>query len=117
MSVPKYHGISEREEKARALYELTRNLSSASGIEEVIKISVMAINKHFGIECLFIIQKGLKGNGLQFVNEPGLILSESEQSIATWTFHHSRVAGKYTDTLPSTGYTFYPLKGARLKLG
>jgi two-component system sensor histidine kinase KdpD len=38
-------------------------------------------------------------------------------SIASWTFHHSRKAGKYTDTLPSTPYTFYPLLGSRHNLG
>lgn len=38
-------------------------------------------------------------------------------SIAEWTFRHSAKAGKYTDTLPSGNYTFYPLKGNNDNMG
>ena len=43
--------------------------------------------------------------------------SESELSIAEWSFQHSREAGRFTDTLPSTEFTFYPLIGNKLRLG
>jgi two-component system sensor histidine kinase KdpD len=38
-------------------------------------------------------------------------------SVAEWTFQHSTKAGKHTDTLPSSNYTFYPLKGNQMNLG
>ena len=44
-------------------------------------------------------------------NETKIKFSENELSIAAWVFRHSAKAGKYTDTLPSTEYTFYPLTG------
>ncbi len=47
----------------------------------------------------------------QVQHETKIKLSENELSIAAWVYKHSSKAGKYTDTLPSTDYTFYPLTG------
>ena len=38
-------------------------------------------------------------------------------SVAEWVFRHSRRAGRYTDTLPSNKFTFYPLTGNSIKPG
>jgi two-component system sensor histidine kinase KdpD len=38
-------------------------------------------------------------------------LTQDELSIADWVYKHSSKAGKYTDTLPSGKFTFYPMKG------
>ena len=50
-------------------------------------------------------------------HETKIILTEAEMSIAAWVNQHSRKAGKYTDTLPSTEFTFYPMIGNRLRIG
>jgi len=107
----------EREERTRALYQLTQELSSASGIEEVLKVSVKDIKKFFNIAGAIILHSGPKELDKEIRHESELTLSENEMSIASWTFHHSRKAGKYTDTLPSTPFTFYPLIGSRHNLG
>jgi two-component system sensor histidine kinase KdpD len=107
----------EREEKTRALYQLTMELSAASGIGEVLKVSVNDIRKFFRIDCAIIMQSGLKELEKEVRHESELVFSDAEMSIASWTYHHSRKAGKYTDTLPSTLYTFYPLNGTRHNLG
>ena len=49
--------------------------------------------------------------------KPKFNLTENELSIATWVFKHSIKAGKYTDTLPSAEYTFYPLTGNSENMG
>jgi len=107
----------EREERTRALYQLTQELSSASGLEEVLKVSVKDIKKFFNIAGAIILHSGPKELDKEIRHESELTLSENEMSIASWTFHHSRKAGKYTDTLPSTPFTFYPLIGSRHNLG
>jgi two-component system sensor histidine kinase KdpD len=107
----------EREERTRALYQLTQELSSASGMEEVLKVSVKDIKKFFKIAGAIILHSGPKELDKEIRHESELTLSENEMSIASWTFHHSRKAGKYTDTLPSTPFTFYPLIGSRHNLG
>jgi len=103
--------IRIREERTHALYQLTRELTMTSGIEEVSKIAVRYIQKFFNLECAII----LKDDSNKLENEPVHItkirLSDNELSIASWVYKHSAKAGKYTDTLPSTSYTFYPLTG------
>jgi two-component system sensor histidine kinase KdpD len=58
-------------------------------------------------------------NQLDFKNtqESRINLSKNDMSVAEWTFQHSSKAGKHTDTLPSSNYTFYPLKGNQINLG
>ena len=103
--------IRIREERTHALYQLTRELTMISGIDEVSKIAVRYIQKYFNLECAII----LKDDSNKLENEPVNItkirLSDNEISIASWVYKHSAKAGKYTDTLPSTNFTFYPLTG------
>jgi two-component system sensor histidine kinase KdpD len=103
--------IRIREERTEALYQLTRELAMASGIEEVSKIGVKYIQKYFSLDCAIILKNDLNQLDSQVLNETKIILSGNDQSIAAWAFKHSAKAGKYTETLPSSEYTFYPLTG------
>jgi two-component system sensor histidine kinase KdpD len=107
----------EREERTRALYLLTMELSSASGVDEVLKVSIKEIQRFFNMASAIILQSGQKELDKEIRHDCEIKLTENEMSIASWTFHHSRNAGKYTDTLPSTPYTFYPIIGSRHNLG
>lgn len=107
----------DREERTNALYQFTKELANAGDMNDLIKITVKDIKKHFGLDVLFILQDGL--NNLSEYSGPNAIkkLSYSEISVAEWVFSHSRKAGKYTDTLPSNKFTFYPLTGNSIKPG
>ncbi len=59
------------------------------------------------------MQSGHKELEKEIRHDRELVFTEPEMSIASWTFYHSRKAGKFTDTLPSTAYTFYPLNGTQ----
>ncbi|MGA1977494.1 MAG: sensor histidine kinase KdpD [Bacteroidales bacterium] len=106
-----------RELRTNALYQLTRELSMTSGIDEVIKTSVNYIRKYSVLESSII----LKGTNdlLDKVIRPdsSLSLSDAELSVAEWSFQHSRKAGRFTDTLSSSVFTYYPLLGNKLRLG
>ena len=103
--------IRIREERTNALYQLTRELATASGIEEVSKIGVKYILKYFNLDCAIILKNDLNQLDNQVQNDTKIKLTENEFSIAAWVFRHSAKAGKYTETLPSGDYTFYPLTG------
>jgi len=103
--------IRIREERTNALYQLTRELSTASGIEDVSKIGVKYIQKYFNLDCAILLKNDLNQLEQHVRNETKINLTENEFSIAAWVFKHSAKAGKHTDTLPSTDYTFYPLSG------
>jgi len=103
--------IRIREERTHALYQLTRELATAAGIDEVTKIGVRYIKKYFNLECAIILKNDLNQLSNKNQNDTIIRLNENELSIAAWVFKHSSKAGKHTDTLPSADYTFYPLTG------
>ena len=51
--------IRIREERTHALYQLTRELTMASGIDEVSKIAVRYIQKYFNLDCAIILKNDL----------------------------------------------------------
>ena len=109
--------IRIREERTNALYELTRELSTATGIEEVITIAKNDIKKYFNLDSRILLKN--EADKLDFANQKDskINLTRNDMSVAEWTFQHSTKAGKHTDTLPSGKYTFYPLKGNQMNLG
>ena len=109
--------IRIREERTHALYQLTRDVNMASGIDEVSKIARIYIKKSFGLEPAFFLKNELDKLGNSAWGDTNLKFSENEFSIAAWVFKHSAKAGKNTDTLPSTDYTFYPLTGTSSNMG
>ena len=109
--------IRVREERTHALYQLTRDLSSAAGINEVSRIADMYIKKYFNLDCTILLKNETNQLDNQTQNDTRISLNENELSIASWVFKHSSKAGKHTDTLPSTKYTFYPLKGSNENMG
>jgi len=109
--------IRVREERTNALYQLTRELSTATGIEEVIIIAKNDIKKYFDLKCRIILKNDNNQLDYSSQEESDINLSRNDMSVASWTFQHSTKAGKHTDTLPSGNFTFYPLKGNQMNLG
>jgi two-component system, OmpR family, sensor histidine kinase KdpD len=109
--------IRIREERTNALYQLTRELSKATGIEEVINIVKSDIKKYFNLKCRILLKNDTNQLDYSSQNDANIILSKNDMSIAAWTFQHATKAGKHTDTLPSGNYTYYPLKGNQMNLG
>jgi two-component system sensor histidine kinase KdpD len=109
--------IRIREERTNALYQLTRELSTATGIEEVINIAKNDIEKYFNLKSRILLKND--SNQIDYTGhiDASIDLSRNDMSVATWTFQHSTKAGKHTDTLPSSNFTFYPLKGNQMNLG
>lgn len=107
----------KREEKTNALFHLTNQLSSVGNIKKIIEVAKEDINKYFGVDAYFYLQD-VEGKLNTIPQEDKLDdLTQSEYSIAQWVLKHSKKAGKFTDTLSSSEYTFYPLKGIKTKPG
>jgi two-component system sensor histidine kinase KdpD len=109
--------IRIREERTNALYQLTRELSMALGKEEVNTIVERYIHKYFALEFALFLKNEQEQLSHGINNENRLNLLENDISIAQWVFKHSIKAGKYTDTLPSSAFTFYPLIGNNSNVG
>ena len=109
--------IRVREERTNALYQLTRELSTATGIEEVISIAKNDIKKYFNLNSRIILKNDSDKLDYGNLKSSNFSFTRIDMSVAEWTFQHSAKAGKHTDTLPSGKYTFYPLKGNQMNLG
>jgi two-component system sensor histidine kinase KdpD len=109
--------IRVREERTNALYQLTRELSTATGIEEVIGIAKKDIKKYFNLSCRILLKNDANQLDPGPLKNADFTISKNDLSVAEWTFQHSAKAGRFTDTLPSSGFTFYPLKGNQMNLG
>jgi two-component system, OmpR family, sensor histidine kinase KdpD len=109
--------IRIREERTQALYEITRELSITSGIEEVIIVAARYIQKYFKLDSALILKNEINQLENKIISDTQIEFSENDFSIANWVFRHSAKAGKHTDTLPSTDYSFYPLTGINESIG
>ena len=109
--------IRVREERTNALYQLTRELSTATGIDEVNNIAKKDIKKYFNLESRILLKNETSQLDYNIQNDAIIKLSRNDISVAAWAFQHATKAGKHTDTLPSCNYTFYPLKGNQMNLG
>jgi len=109
--------IRIREERTQALYQLTKELNTASGMEEVSGIATKYVRKYFNLDSAIILKTEL--NQLDSIIQKGtnLRLSEDDLRVANWVFKHSASAGKFTETLPSGSYTFFPLIGNSGNMG
>lgn len=104
--------IRIREERTQALYQLAKDLNTVSGNEDVKRTATEFIQKNFNLNCHIL----LKNNHLQ-LDIPSGLLSVNDKSIAEWAFKNSRKAGKFTETLPSSIFTFYTLIGTGDPMG
>jgi two-component system sensor histidine kinase KdpD len=109
--------IRVREERTNALYQLTRELSKATGIGEVVSIAKTDIKKYFNLNCRIILKNDANKLDYKVYKDTNLNLTKNDMSVAEWTFQHSAKAGRHTDTLPSGNFTFYPLQGNQINLG
>ena len=109
--------IRIREERTNALYQLTKDLNSISGYDEVIQIATEFIFRNFKLESSIVLKNDLRQTEMNLINNAGIQLNESEMSIINWVEKNAIKAGKFTNTLPSNEYTFYPLTGSSGTLG
>ncbi len=109
--------IRVREERTDALYQLTKDLAVISGMEEVTQVASHYIQKYFKYDCYIFIKNDEGLLEYQSKNSLENIFSDNDISIADWVFKNSIKAGKNTDTLPSSDFTFFPLMGNNRTIG
>jgi len=107
----------EREERTNSLFQLTKELSKAGSIDEVLAIAIQEIKNQFSVNTFFILQDG---NNILYSTgrlQKEKKLNSTEYNIAEWSFKNGSEAGAFTDKMNSGEYTFYPLPGTKLVPG
>ena len=106
-----------REERAVALYTLSRDLSVARTKDAVAEAAIANIRKFFNADVVLLL--GQTDGDIFTAPHPAstLAVSEKEMSVAAWVYWNEKQAGRFTDTLPSAAATYYPMSGPRYPLG
>ncbi len=96
----------KREERATALYLLTRELSATANLDEALRVTVDIIRETFGAQVAVLLR-----SASDIVSHPAgnLLLSAKEESVAAWAFQRKQSAGRFTDTLPDAEALHLPL--------
>ena len=109
--------VRDREIQTNALFQLTEELSKASGIEKVLEVARNDFKKHFNADSWYILQDG--NNRLGFSPRPTdeKDLPVIERNIVEHVFANAERAGRYTGLFAEAGLTYHPLTGTRLNPG
>ena len=97
-----------REEEARALNALSRDLTIALGLEDMLNAVVRNVSLTFGREAAVLLPEGeqLAVN----VSSPGLTLDAEGMEAAQWAYAHRKPSGRGTDTFAGLQVRCLPLE-------
>jgi two-component system sensor histidine kinase KdpD len=106
-----------REERAVALYTLSRDLSVARTKDAVAEAAIANIKKFFNADVVLCL--GQTDGDIFTEPHPAstLAVSEKDLGVAAWVYWNEKQAGRFTDTLPSAAATYFPMSGPRYPLG
>jgi two-component system sensor histidine kinase KdpD len=96
-----------REERATALYLLTRELAETSDLAQLLSVIIQQVGKTFQADVALSLPE--ESNPLTAYFASTWSLSDKEQTVAAWAFQHRQSAGHGTDNLPSSEGSHLPL--------
>jgi two-component system sensor histidine kinase KdpD len=104
----------QREERATALYQLTRELAQAGTRDEVVWQLVAEVDRVFQASTAVVLPGK---SSLAAHPDSSLALTEKELHVAEWSFLNRQPAGKFTDNLPGAEALHLPLMTERSVVG
>ena len=97
-----------REERATALFHLTRALAQAKTLDDAVFGALRQIDDLFNARSALAFA-GVNGADLVPHFAGSYTLDDRERSVAEWSFRNRRPAGRFTDTLPASTGLYLPL--------
>ena len=106
-----------REQRATALYLLTRELAQAADFADLLAIIIREVGKATRAEVALSLPEEAQDSSLTVYFASTWVMDEKEQSVASWAFLHRQPAGRGTDTLPSAEGLHLPLRAGERPVG
>lgn len=105
-----------RERFLSSLYTFSREIMSASNLEEILDKSSTHISNAFQSDVVILLPD--ENKQLQVVEKQGNIeFDEKEKAVALWVYKNGMNAGKNTQTLASANWHYLPLKAEETTFG
>jgi two-component system sensor histidine kinase KdpD len=95
-----------REERATALYRLTRALAASRDLDEALPGALKLIKDSFQADAALWLRDE---SGLSLHRASLFVPSSKDESVAAWAFQKKQSAGRSTDTLPDAESLHVPL--------
>lgn len=102
-------------QQSQALNDLSRELTAAISLEQVLQTVIRHVNAMFHREAVILLPEN--DRLLVRAATPGFSINESELAVADWAFKHGKEAGRGTTTLPAAAIRYIPLVTARETVG
>lgn len=106
-----------REGRATALYLLTRELSEARDLEQILERAVQQTENGFKARVGILLADTSHQMNSRFFPPNELEVSENERRNAAWVLEHGQPAGKFTDNLSSSSALYVPLTADNRAIG
>jgi two-component system sensor histidine kinase KdpD len=106
-----------REQHATALYLLTRELAQATDFADLLAIIIREVGKATQADVALSLPEDTPDGSLTPYFASTWLLTEKEQSVASWGFRRRQPAGRGTDTLPSAEGMHLPLLAGERAVG
>jgi two-component system sensor histidine kinase KdpD len=98
-----------REQRATALYLLTRELAGATDFTDLLAIIVREVGKTFQAQVALSLPDETGAGALARYFASTWAMNDKEEGVADWAFRRQQPAGRGTDTLPSAAGLHLPL--------
>jgi len=109
------HNERRREERATALFELTRSLAAAGTLDEAVFIALRQADELFSARTALLLADAYGTVTPHFAGS--FPLEEKERGVAEWVYQNRRPAGRFTDTLPGSTAFYLPLVREQQSVG
>lgn len=96
-------------DRTTALYTLAHETATAATLDDVLHTAIAQLGQVFAAQAAIFLSHGDRLNA-----EPHpastMAVDERDFSVAVWVFENRKPAGRFTETLPSAGGQFLPLR-------
>jgi two-component system sensor histidine kinase KdpD len=99
----------QREERATALYLLTRELAESPDLSQLLALVIQQVGKTFRADVALSLPEELETAPVTPYFASSWTLSDKEHSVAAWAFQQRQSAGRGTDNLPGSDGLHLPL--------
>jgi two-component system sensor histidine kinase KdpD len=107
--------LRRRGQQSQALNELSRALTAASTLDQVLETVIRHVGDMFNRDMIILLPKD--GTLTVKASTLGFTVNESELAVADWAFKHGKEAGRGTTTLPAAAIRYIPLITAKETVG
>lgn len=105
-----------REERAVALFTLTRSLAEAETLDDAVFAALRQTDELLGAKTSLLLASD-GGDDLVPHFAGSYAINDKEAGVAAWAFRHKRPAGRFSDTLPSSSGYYVPLVRENRSIG